>query len=115
MRRSEVIAQCLLNSFMTRRLEAGEAIVRRTFDDEFEGQDFSKWNVQIPDKAARAIIRGVGRAMRIDVKQFIADLGEDLMQDSIKHGAIDGDEELEEASAETGQNQTEGSRFSGRP
>lgn len=115
MRRSEVISQCLLNSFMTRSLRAGEEIVRRTFAEEFEGQDFSQWNAPIPDKTGRAIIRGVGSAMRIDVKRFIADLGEELMQDSIDQEAVDGEDALEQLRADAGWNRIEGDRFSGRP
>lgn len=74
MKKSALIATCLFNSSMVTSIELGERIVRDVFDDSFEGQDFSKWDSAMPDKTAKSIIDGVGRAMRINVRKFITDL-----------------------------------------
>ena len=73
MQHSTLIATCLFNSSMVTSLDVGERIVRNVFDENFNGE-FSKWNVSLPTKTAKSIIVGVGRAMRVDVRQFIADL-----------------------------------------
>lgn len=59
---------------MVTSLDVGERIVRHVFDDNFKGVDFAQWNVSLPVKTSQSIIAGVGRAMRIDVREFIADL-----------------------------------------
>ena len=74
MKKSTLIATCLLNSSMVTSLQLGEQIVRDAFDESFEGREFSDWDAPLPDKTAMSIINGVGRAMRINVRKFIADL-----------------------------------------
>ena len=74
MKKSTLIATCLLNSSMVTSLELGEQIVRDVFEESFEGREFSDWDASVPDKTARSIIDGVGRAMRINVRRFITDL-----------------------------------------
>ena len=75
MKKSVLIATCLLNSSMVTSLEVGEQIVRRVFDESFQGQDFSQWDTSLSATTAKSIITGVGRAMRVNVRAFIADLG----------------------------------------
>ena len=74
MRRSTVIAQCLVNSKMTKSLDDAERRVRLVFEDEFHNQDFDKWNRNMSDRAAEDMIKAVGKASRINVKKFIKDL-----------------------------------------
>jgi hypothetical protein len=74
MRKSTVIAQCLVNSNMIRSLEEAEHAVRRVFDEEFPGQNFVQWNSNLDDAYGEQIICNVGRASRINVKCFIDDL-----------------------------------------
>jgi len=74
MRKSSVIAHCLVNSNIIRNLNDAEDAVRGVFNQEFPDQDFNKWNANINDSVAANIIGGVGRASRINVKKFIQDI-----------------------------------------
>ena len=76
MRKSTIIATCLLNSSMVNRLEEGEASVRQIFLNERPSADYRLWNSEINDDAAKDIIKTVGRASRINVAKFINDLGD---------------------------------------
>lgn len=83
MYRSTLIAKCLLNSSIVTSLAAGEKIVQSVFEEDFEGQDFSKWNTPVDARLGQSIVEGVGRAKQINVRQFIADLHSDP-----EHGAV---------------------------
>jgi hypothetical protein len=74
MKRSTVIATCLVNSNMIRRLEDAESRVHGVFLDEFPNADFNRWNRPLDEQTARNIIKNVGRASRINVRMFIQDL-----------------------------------------
>jgi len=73
-RKSTIIAQCLVNSKMFRSLEEAEHAVTVIFVDEFPDRNFSNWNLNIGTATATHIINSVGRASRINVKKFIEDL-----------------------------------------
>lgn len=75
MRRSTIIAKCLVNSNMIGRLEWAEARVRGVFEDEFPDCSFCQWNREVNDQIAARIVENVGRASMINVKRFIEDLG----------------------------------------
>ncbi len=92
----------------------GKAIVRRVFEENFVGHDFLKWNSQVADKTGHSIIQGVGRAMRINVKQFITDLGIDPAHGSGEQDQPSDDEAMVAASTDIGWNGEVGSRFNGR-
>ena len=74
MRKSTIIASCLVNSSMISRLEDAESTVRQVFQEEFSGSRFSEWDQEIADQVAMQIIGNVGRASQINVKRFIEDL-----------------------------------------
>ena len=74
MRRSTIIATCLVNSNMINRIEDAEHRVEQVFRDEFLHEDFAAWNREVDDQTANTIIRNVGRASRINVRMFIDDL-----------------------------------------
>lgn len=74
MRKSTVIAQCLVNSNMVPTIEAAGRAVRVTFEEEFAAHDFAEWNQNLDDTAAGNIMRAVDRASRINVRKFILDL-----------------------------------------
>lgn len=74
MKKSTVIATCLVNSSILNRLEDAEHLVKQVFLKRFPMQNFQKWNSEINERTAEGIIRNVGRAMRLDVKKFIEDL-----------------------------------------
>ena len=74
MRKSTVIAKCLVNSNIIGRLEDAERSVQQVFLNEFPNSDFFVWNQNINEKAADDIIRNVGLASRINVKKFIQEL-----------------------------------------
>jgi len=52
MRKSTVIARCLLNSNMMNSLEEAERAVRVIFDEEFPGRNFDDWNQNLNDITA---------------------------------------------------------------
>lgn len=74
MKKSKVIATCLVNSNMFNRIEDAEHAVRQVFLDEFPGASYPHWDREMDDAAAEHIIKTVGRASRINVKLFIEDL-----------------------------------------
>lgn len=74
MRKSVVIATCLLNSRMVASLEAGESAVRAVYADMHRTVTFSQWNLEMPESAAMHVIKGIGRAMEIHVDRLIAEL-----------------------------------------
>lgn len=74
MKKSTVIATCLVNSSMINRLEDAENAVRQVFLDEFPESNFAQWNREIDDQVAEQIIKNVGRASQINVRKFIEDL-----------------------------------------
>jgi hypothetical protein len=74
MRKSTVIAECLVNSKMIGSLDEAEHTVREIFRQEFPTQDFDNWNQNIDDAAAKNIIGTVGKASKINVRKFIEDL-----------------------------------------
>ena len=74
MRKSALIATCLTHSAMVPDVNASEAAVRQVFEENFPCERFENWNSLVIGSVATAIINGVGRAARIDVDLFIADL-----------------------------------------
>ncbi len=76
MKKSTVIATCLVNSNMIQRVEDAEGAVRQVFLDEFPKATYSHWDREIDDSVAEHIIKTVGRASHINVKLFIEDLWE---------------------------------------
>ena len=75
MKRSTIIATCLLNSNMAKSLDDGEAIVRSVFAEVYPYTDFAKWNENVRDSAASIIIKSVDPST-IQVGRFIKDLSE---------------------------------------
>jgi hypothetical protein len=73
-KKSRVIATCLVNSSMISRIEDAEHAVRQVFIDEFPTANFTVWDQDIDDRAAEHIIKTVGQASHINVKRFIEDL-----------------------------------------
>ncbi len=74
MKRSTLIAQCLVKSNMIARIEFAEQCVRQTFLSEFPDANYAEWNHEVNRILAENIIRRVGPASRINVKKFIEDL-----------------------------------------
>jgi hypothetical protein len=74
MKKSEVIAKCLVNSGMKDQMEEAKQAVHQIFLEEFPKASFSNWDQDIDDKVAENIICAVGRASRINVRKFIQDL-----------------------------------------
>ncbi len=74
MRKSQVIATCLVNSNMINRLTGTEESVHQVFLFEFPKCNYLQWNCEIYASVAEQIIKNVGRASKINVRKFIADL-----------------------------------------
>ncbi|MFC7515059.1 hypothetical protein ACFQUU_08590 [Herbaspirillum sp. GCM10030257] len=74
MKKSTVIATCLVNLHTGIDMSQGEFIVRNTFIDYYPSDDFDAWNSELPDQVAKNIISNVGNASQIKVAKFIEDL-----------------------------------------
>ena len=78
MRRSTIIAKCLVNSNMYTRLEDAESHVNQVFEKCFPGEDFVAWNLNVDDPAAENVIQTVGKAVSISVDLLILDLWDEM-------------------------------------
>jgi len=56
---------------MIPRLEDAEAAVQQAFVTEFPDERFADWNGELDDRRAEQIIKNVGRASRINAREFI--------------------------------------------
>ena len=75
MRKSTIIATCLVNMKIGfRTIQEAEAAVQNKFHDNFPDDSFNIWNSNVHDSSALNMIKTVGKASQIDVKQFIEDL-----------------------------------------
>jgi uncharacterized Ntn-hydrolase superfamily protein len=74
LKKSTIIATCLVNSNMINRIDDAENRVYQVFIDEFPASNFAEWNQEINESVARQIIKNVGRTSRINVKLFIEEL-----------------------------------------
>ena len=74
MRKTVIIATCLVNSGMFRELAVAEQDVRRVFHEEFPHKTLHIWDHEIPDDVAADIIAAAGRSGIVNVKKFIEDL-----------------------------------------
>jgi hypothetical protein len=75
MRKSKIIAACLIHSGITTHPIADvEHSVEQTFNEDFKGMDYLKWNTHVNEEDAQRIIQEFGNSYRIDVRQFIQDL-----------------------------------------
>jgi len=74
LKKSTVIATCLVNSKMINGMDDAENRVYQVFIDEFPVANFDEWNQEIDETVARQIIKNVGQASRINVKLFIKEL-----------------------------------------
>lgn len=59
---------------MIKTIEDAEQAVKTIFDQEFPNKKYNEWNLNMNDATARHIINSVGKASRINVKNFIEDL-----------------------------------------
>jgi hypothetical protein len=76
MRRSTVIATCLVQARVLGDLQSAERAVREQFAAAFPGRSFDHWNREVEFRVAQAFINNGSGRPRIDVTQFIRDLGE---------------------------------------
>jgi hypothetical protein len=75
MRKSVVIATCIINSGVTTHpLPTVEAAVMKTFKEDFSNMNYERWNEDLPEAVAKDIIQQFGTNYRIDVRQLIIDL-----------------------------------------
>lgn len=75
MRKSTIIATCLVNMEIGfRTVQEAEHRVQAVFNDEFPKENYDEWNSNIHDSSAQNLIKNVGKASQINVKQFIDDL-----------------------------------------
>jgi hypothetical protein len=74
MKKCRIIATCLLNAGYMPSREQGELTVRNIFAAEYPGDDFDRWNEEMLDSAAESVVKDVGKASTINVRNFIRDL-----------------------------------------
>ena len=73
MRKSTIIATCLLNAGIVLDMESGEALVLTTFQQHFPDDSFERWNGDVdPAKAAHIVSERAGEI--IHIPHLIADL-----------------------------------------
>jgi hypothetical protein len=85
MRKSTVIARCMLNSGVS-SLDDGELAVRETFQEEFPSGNFDEWNLEIDDEEGEKIVTILGERYKL---LRIAEPGTSR-HDSSKHGTLGG-------------------------
>ncbi|MEY8213043.1 MAG: hypothetical protein RPR97_01030 [Colwellia sp.] len=74
MKKSKVIATCLINSGFISSIDEAEAAVYKIFKDSYSDHDFNSWNKFIDPDMGQNIIKTVGQASHINVERFIKDL-----------------------------------------
>jgi hypothetical protein len=74
MKKSTLIATCLINCGSSYGIQDIENSIQQTFNEEFSELNFKEWNTFVPDVEAQEIIRQFGTGYRINVRQFIVDL-----------------------------------------
>lgn len=74
MRKSTLIAQCLVKAGVTLSIMSGEREVERVFRSEFGDEDFDWWNSHIGTKLANDFARDIGPATRVHVDKLIESL-----------------------------------------
>lgn len=74
MKKSTIIATCLVNSNIIGRLEDAEHSVQQIFRSEFPNASYADWNQDLDEATSEKVISAVGRASQINVRKFIEDL-----------------------------------------
>jgi hypothetical protein len=74
MKKSTIIATCLINCGSNYQIHEIEPSIEQTFREDFPEMNYKTWNTVIPEPEAQNIIKQFGRGYRIDVRQFIHDL-----------------------------------------
>jgi hypothetical protein len=74
MKKSTLIATCLINCGSNYGLQEIETSIAQTFREDFPEMSFQEWNKVIPMAEAKSIIQQFGKGYRINVRQFIYDL-----------------------------------------
>jgi hypothetical protein len=71
MKKSELVANCLVTSKTVQRIDDATSRVRRVFLEEFPDRDFGAWNSEINDLRALQVIAMFGKASTVNVKRMI--------------------------------------------
>lgn len=74
MKKSEIIANCLVNMGIGTNATDAETRVQQIFVEEFPNDSYVRWNTDVDDAVAHGLIKNVGRASEINVRLFILDL-----------------------------------------
>ena len=74
MKKSVIIANCLVNSGFFDTINLAELAVEKIFFDESKEGEYSDWNANVTDSYGKNLIKNVGRASKINVSKFIDDL-----------------------------------------
>jgi hypothetical protein len=64
MRKSTVIARCMMNSGVS-SLDDGELAVRTTFQEEFPAGNFDEWNLDIDDQEGEKMVTILGERYKL--------------------------------------------------
>ncbi|RQR68968.1 DNA-binding protein [Burkholderia sp. Bp9012] len=74
MKKSEIIANCLVNMDIGMNATDAETRVQQIFVEEFPDDSYHLWNTDVDNALAHDLIKQVGRASKINVRLFILDL-----------------------------------------
>jgi hypothetical protein len=64
MRKSTVIARCMMNSGVS-SLDVGELAVRETFQEEFPASSFDEWNLEMDDEEGEKMVTILGERYKL--------------------------------------------------
>ena len=70
-KKSELVAHCLISSKTVQRTDDAASRVRRVFLEEFPDRDFGAWNSQINDLRASQLIAMFGKGSMVNTKRMI--------------------------------------------
>jgi hypothetical protein len=74
MKKTTVIATCLINCGSVYSMREIEGSIEQTFKEDFPGVSYHQWNTDLPERDAASIIGQFGAGYRINIRQLIADL-----------------------------------------
>ena len=76
MKKSELIAHCLVEAKIVETVEGGLGIFERVWRDYFSELNLARWDSQVPDYLEAQLLKIARGSARINVKRLIEDLTE---------------------------------------
>ena len=74
MKKSELVARCLLAARIVANVEDGLAIFHRVWQAHFSGRNLAQWDTPVPDWLQERLLQVAAKSHRIKVDKLIEDL-----------------------------------------